>query len=109
MIEILNIFSTNPALLDVFLNVFSFITESSGIIAQAGLDGFVTRILNVFRLVSILFAVIGLIYASFQLNSGDVRSALLGICASGLMGSAYLIVVSLFGEPTGELDLDLIF
>lgn len=86
-----------------FLNAFG---DSSAILAQVGVEAFMTRVLNMFRLVSILFAVIGLMYAAYQLNQGDVRSALMGICASGLMGAAYVIVVSLFGDVGSGFEIE---
>ena len=106
MLELIISFGEFPGLQNMFLTFFTSIGESGVVIAQAGLDGFMTRILNVFRLVSILFSVMGLMYAAYQLNSGDIRSALLGICAAGLMGASYIIVISLFGESTDGLDID---
>ncbi|MEO0510950.1 MAG: hypothetical protein AAF065_13955 [Verrucomicrobiota bacterium] len=86
-----------------FLNAFG---DNGAIIAQVGVEAFMTRVLNMFRLISILFAVIGLMYAAFQLNQGDVRLALMGVCAAGLMGAAYVIVVSLFGDADSGIEIE---
>lgn len=86
---------------------FGSFAESLVVVGQASVEGFMTRVLNMFRMIALLFAVAGLMYAAYQLNNGDVRAALMGVLASGLMGAAYVIVVSLFGEPGDGLELDI--
>lgn len=107
MTEIITSFINFPSLQEMFLSLFNSSQEVGVFFAQVGLEDFMARVLKVFRLVSILFAVIGVMYSAYQLNSGDIRAALLGICASGLMGAAALIVFSLFGEPGDAPYFDL--
>lgn len=89
-----------------FGDIAGLSTELGGgipILAQAGLEPAIGKVLNVLRIVTILFAVIGVVYAGIQLFLGNISTALFGLLGAGLMAIATVIVNSLYDSIQGGI------
>ncbi|MGB0372830.1 MAG: hypothetical protein ACPGN3_15970 [Opitutales bacterium] len=93
---------------DVFaLSGLGDVAEPLIVVGQASVEGLMNRVLNMFRMIAVLFAVMGLMFSAYQLYSnGDVKAACIGVFASALMGASAVIVVSLFDEAGGGDGID---
>jgi len=87
------------------IETLGFIGDGISFLGQVELMQTVNEVIRIFRLISLMLAVIGVVYSGYQFSQGNIASAGYGIIGAGIIGLSAVIVASIFDATDTDFSV----